>query len=151
MDTCSAPDFLFPMKADIYYPIIDQNKYGQPIKRWTFDRTIVCNATYPGGASSSKEELKPDTILQNDTLLISRTKSDPRISSNKTTNAMTNVLITNIRDASNNHIYVETSGPRNGRSTIFEIATVQPFFGPYRDIEYYKVVLRRSENQEATD
>ena len=45
MNVCETTDFLYPMKADIYYPIITQNKYGQPQKEWVFDRTAVCNAT----------------------------------------------------------------------------------------------------------
>lgn len=147
--TCESPDFLFPMMADIYYPIISQNKYGQPTKTWVFDRSIVCNATHVGGAE--EEEIKPETILQNQSNLVARTKSDIRISSNMNGNAITNILVANIRDASNNLIYLETSGPRGGKSTIYEVATVQPFFGPFNSIEYYKVVLRRAENQEATD
>ena len=149
MMNCDTPDFLFPMRADIYYPIISQNKYGQPTKSWVFDRSIVCNATHVGGAE--EQELKPETILQNESILVARTKSDIRVSSNLSNNAITNILITNIRDSANNHIYVETSGPRNGKSTLYEVATVQPFFGPFNSIEYYKVVLRRSENQEATE
>lgn len=146
---CNTPDFLFPMRADIYYPIISQNKYGQPTKTWVFDRSVVCNATNVGG--SGEEELKPETILQNESILLARTKCDIRVSSNLANNAITNILVTNIRDLSNNNIYVETSGPRNGRATLYEVATIQPFFGPFNSIEHYKVVLRRSENQEATD
>jgi hypothetical protein len=36
---------MYPMKADIYYPIIKQTQYGQATKDWVFDRTIICNAT----------------------------------------------------------------------------------------------------------
>lgn len=151
MKPCSAPDFMFPMKADIYYPIIAQNKYGQPTKTWVYDRTVLCNATFVGGNSGANEEIKPDTILQNESLLIARTKEDIRFSSDKSTNAMTNILVTNIRDKGDNHLYLETSGPRNGRSTIFEVATFQPFIGPFGDIEFFKSVLRRAENQEATE
>ena len=57
--------------------------------------------------------------------------------------------MSNIRDSSGNAIHLETSGPRAGKSTIFEIATQEPFVGPFGGIEYYKLVLRRSENQAA--
>ena len=30
MAECEATDFIYPMKADIYYPIITQNNYGKP-------------------------------------------------------------------------------------------------------------------------
>jgi hypothetical protein len=88
-------------------------------------------------------------ILRNENKLIARIKSDPRVSSSESNNGITNILISNIRDAGDILIYKETSGPRSGRGTIYEIATLDPFFGPFRDIEYYKVLLRRSENQEA--
>jgi hypothetical protein len=60
---------------------------------------------------------------------------------------ITNIVVTNISDKNGNPIYLETSGPRKGQSTIFEIATIQPFNGPFNRVEYYKIILRRSENQ----
>ena len=53
MNSCETTDFIYPMKADVYYPIITQNNYGQANKEWVFDRTIVCNATTPTGSSSA--------------------------------------------------------------------------------------------------
>jgi hypothetical protein len=76
------------MKADIYYPIITQNSYGQANKEWVFDRTIACNATTVGGAGDV--ELKPDVFLQYDGKLVARSRSDIRVSSNDTDNAISN-------------------------------------------------------------
>jgi hypothetical protein len=149
MAECDATDFIYPMKADIYYPIITQNSYGQPNKEWVFDRTIICNATTVGGAGDV--ELKPDTFLQYDGKLVSRSKSDIRISSNSSENAITNILITNIRTSSNMVIYKETAGPRTGRGTIYEVGTLEPFIGPFGEIEYYKMLWRRTENQTVGD
>lgn len=144
---CDTPNFMYPMKADIYYPMVTQNKYGQPEKSWVYDRTISLNASFIGRQGT--EDIKPEMILKNQNNLIARIKSDVRISSQQKNNATTNILISNIRDDNENLIYKETSGPRSGRGTIYEIATFDPFFGPFRNIEYYKVLLRRSENQEA--
>ena len=149
MDTCEVTDFMYPMKADIYYAQIKQNEYGQAQKNWIYDRNIICNATPIGGAS--KEEIKPEIFLQNNGQLIARTKSDPRVSSQSSDNAMTNILVTNIRNASDTIIYRETSGPRSGRATIYEFATVEPFVGPFGDIQYYKILWRRAENQSVGD
>jgi hypothetical protein len=33
MDACEVTDFMFPMKADIYFPILAQGGYGQPTKK----------------------------------------------------------------------------------------------------------------------
>lgn len=149
MDTCEVADFMYPMKADLYYAIIKQSEYGQPKKTWVYDRTIICNATPLGGAS--KEEIKPDVFLQNNGQLVARTKSDPRVSSQESNNAMTNIVVTNIRNANDVIIYKETSGPRSGRATIYEFATVEPFVGPFGDIQYYKILWRRAENQSVGD
>jgi len=149
MDFCSETDFMYPMKADIYYPIISQTQYGQATKNWVFDRTIICNATSVGGAG--QEDIKPATFLQFENKLIARTKVDPRVSSNNADNAITNILISNIRTANDEIIYKETAGPRSGRGTIYEMATVEPFTGPFGSVEYFKMLWRRTENQTVSD
>lgn len=149
MECCQETDFLYPMKADLYYPIIKQNQYGQATKDWVFDRTIICNATPVGGAGS--EDIKPETFLQYENKLIARVKLDPRTSSANSDNAISNILITNIRLEDDSLLYKETAGPRSGRGTIYEVATVEPFIGPFKSVEYYKMVLRRTENQTVGD
>lgn len=149
MAECDVTDFIYPMKADIYYPIITQNNYGQTNKEWVFDRTIICNASTVGGAGDV--ELKPEVFLQYDGKLIARSKTDIRISSNNADNAITNILITNIRSATDLVIYKETAGPRTGRGTIYEVGTLEPFVGPFGEIEYFKMLWRRTENQTVGD
>lgn len=149
MDSCQQTDFMYPMRADIYYPIISQTQYGQATKNWVYDRTIICNATSVGGAG--QEDIKPETFLQFENKLIARTKADPRVSSNNSENAITNILVTNVRDANDNMIYRETAGPRSGKGTIYEMATVEPFIGPFGSVEYFKMLWRRTENQTVSD
>lgn len=149
MTVCESTDFMYPMKADVYYPIITQGEYGQPKKDWVFDKTIACNATSVGGAG--QENIKPEAFLQYENKLIARTKSDPRVTSQKDTNAITNILITNIRHANDEVIYKETAGVRSGRATIFEVATVEPYVSPFNTVEYYKMLWRRAENQTVGD
>lgn len=149
MNNCDTTDFIYPMKADIYYPIITQNSYGQPNKDWVFDRTVSCNATSVGGAGT--DELKPEVFLQYDGKLVARSRGDIRISSEGTSNAVSNILITNIRTASDTLIYKETAGPRANRGTIYELATIEPFINPFGNIEYYKMLWRRTENQAVGD
>ena len=149
MNSCEVTDFMYPMKADIYFPILAQGDYGQPKKDWVYDRTIICNATPVGGLGT--EDIKPEVFLQYENKLIARTQNDPRLSSNNANNATTNILVTNVRDANDNIIYKETAGPRSGRGTIYEIATVEPFTGPFGSTEYYKMLWRRTENQTVGD
>jgi hypothetical protein len=133
------------MKVDIFYPVIEQGEYGQPKKKWVFDRTVVCNAT-PFG-KYAKDEINPASFLQLENQLIGRVKADPRLASKGGSNAITNILMTNIRNSGDEPIYVETAGVRTGKATIYELATVQPFVGPFGDVEYYRLLLRRAENQ----
>jgi hypothetical protein len=140
---------MYPMMADIYYPVISQTDYGQASKKWVLDRTIILNATPVGGAG--QEDIKPEIFLQYENKLVSRVKEDPRISTTNGSNAITNILIANIRNAQEVLIYKETAGVRAGRGTIYEIGTVEPFTGPFGSIEYYKMLLRRAENQTVGD
>ena len=142
---CNSTDFMFPMCADVYYPIVDQGPYGDVKKTWVLDRSIACSFNSAG--SAFKEEVVPNVNLMQEKLLIGRVKSDIRISSRDSANSIINVIVTNIKDSNGNAIYVETAGARAGKSTIFEIATQEPFVGPFGGIEYYNLVIRRSENQ----
>jgi hypothetical protein len=145
---CCPNDFMFPMLADVYYPTVSQGAYGNVVKAWTLNKTVSGNFT-PAG-SEIKEELTVNVDLTIDSILIGRVKEDIRISTNKKGTSITNIIVTNIRDAENNQIFVETAGPRAGQATIFEIATQQPFVNPFGKIEHYRVILRRSENQAVT-
>jgi hypothetical protein len=142
-------DFVYPMLADVYYPIITQGPFGEIKKEWVFDRTISCNATPIGGAGS--EQIKPDMFLQYEDKLIVRSKADLRITSKLSQEATTNILITNIRFSTGQLIYKETAGPRANRGTIYEIGTLEPFTGPFNSIEYYKMLWRRTESQAVGD
>ena len=140
---------MYPMKADIYYPIISQTDYGQATKKWVLDRVIILNATPVGGAG--QEDIKPEIFLQYENKLVSRIKEDPRMSTSNGSNSITNILVANIRNAQDVLIYKETAGVRAGRGTIYELGTVEPMTGPFGSIDYYKMLLRRAENQTVGD
>jgi len=142
---CEPTDFMFPMQADIFYPIVDQGAYGSVSKQWMLDKVAVGNFT-PAGAAL-KEEVSPKIAVTKDVLLTCRIKSDIRISTRESNNAITNILVTNIRNKNGTELYIETAGPRINKSTLFEVATQEPHIGPFGDIEYYNLILRRSENQ----
>ena len=147
--SCEATDFMYPMIADIYYPIVDRDKYGQVLKNWIFDRSVAVNLTIAGTAL--KEDIKTATFVKNENTLIGRTMSDIRKGTNKSNNSITNILVTNIRDSLHQLIYEETSGERVGKGTIYEIAAYDPIVGPFGNIEYYKIIVRRTENQGVTN
>jgi hypothetical protein len=147
MATCENTSIIFPMLADIYYPIVDQGAYGNVKKTWIHDRTVACNFNSAGTAW--KEDIKPNANITQDSVMLGRVKTDIRFSNEDAQNSITNIIVTNIKDRNLNEVFVETAGPRAGKSTLFEVATVEPFMGPFGSVEYYKVVVRRSENQAA--
>jgi len=142
---CEGKDFMFPMQVDVFYPIVDQGAYGNIKKQWILNKVVACHFTTAG--LKAKEEVVPNINITQDTLIIGRVKSDIRISNLDDQNSLTNIILTNIQDKQCNNIYIETSGIRAGKSTIFEVASQEPFVGPFGNIEHYKLVLRRSENQ----
>jgi len=147
--SCNEIDFMYPMIADIYHPIVKQDIYGQVKKDWGFDRTVVINLAPVG--SAFEEEVKPKVFVQYENTLLGRVKNDIRIAKDGSNNSITNVLLTNIRNCSGELIYKETSGAREDRGTIYEIATMEPLVGPFGNIEYYKILARRAENQGVDD
>ena len=144
MESCEDTDFLYPMKADVYYPIVEQGAYGNVQKTWVFNKTIICNFSKDGTVD---EEVKPNVNITLKKVLMGRTKKDIRFSQENNADAITNVVITNIRTKTDVPLYIETSGVRAGKSTIYEIESQSTIIGPFGDPDYYALAIRRSENQ----
>jgi hypothetical protein len=138
---------MYPLLADIFYPVVEQGAYGNVKKQWVLDRSVACFVG-PAG-SAGKEEIKPNPNITIDRVLIGRTRSDILLSQRNSNYSMTNVIVANIRDKNEKQIYNETAGIRSGKSTIFEISSFEPIVGPFGSTEYYKIILSRSENQAA--
>lgn len=143
---CEKTDFVYPMLADIYYPIITQSQNGQIKKQWILDRTIACNASPMGGIRNA-QEINPAAFIEHSGELIVRAKTDIRISSKELGNALTNILVTNVRDRHNNIIYKETAGVRSGKGTMFEVSGLEPIVGPFGPVDYYKMLWKRTDSQ----
>ena len=143
---CETTDFAFPLLADIYYPIVETGAYGNSKKTWVLDRTISC--FFNPAARANKEDVGSENKIEIDSLIIGRVRNDLAKSSNESY-AITNIIVANIRDRAGNSIYNESAGVRKGNPTIFEVATLSPIVGPFGTTEYFKVFLRRSENQAA--
>ena len=55
MDLCEETDFMYPMKADVYYPLVEQGTYGNVKKTWVFNKTVVCNFSKDGTVPTAKQ------------------------------------------------------------------------------------------------
>jgi hypothetical protein len=148
MPVVEQTDFIYPLLADVYYPLIEQGPYGNIKKRWILDRTIAC-AFNPAGRKF-KEDMQVDSNMASlDNSMVGRIRTDILTLTREDQVSMTNILITNIRDYAGNEIFTESAGIRAGKSTLFEVATYNPIVGPFGTSEYFKIVVRRSENQGA--
>jgi hypothetical protein len=142
---CETTDFAYPLLADIYYPIVDVGAYGNVKKQWVLDKTIACFFNVAG--SKFKQDVGTEANINIENALIGRVRNNPTVSSTESLYSITNIVVTNIRGNDGQIIYSESAGPRSGNPTLFEIATLSPVVGPFGKVEYYKVILRRSENQ----
>ena len=142
---CETTDFIYPLLADIYYPIVETGAYGNLKKQWVLDKTVAC--AFNAGGLKNKKDVGTEANINVDNSIMGRFRNDPTQSSTESLYSITNIVITNIRDKDGQLIYNESAGPRSGNSTLFEIATLNPIVGAFGKVEYYKVILRRSENQ----
>jgi hypothetical protein len=142
---CETTDFIYPLLADIYYPIVETGAYGNLKKQWVLDKTVACFFNVAG--SKYKQDVGTEANINVDNSILGRFRNDPTQSSTESLYSITNIVITNIRDKDGQLIYNESAGPRSGNPTLFEIATLNPIIGAFGKVEYYKVILRRSENQ----
>jgi hypothetical protein len=142
---CEKTDVVFPMTAEIFYPNVEQGAYGNVKKQWIHNKTIACY--FASFARPAQEDIVPNISITRDLVLVGRVRSDIRISAQETGQSFTNIVVSNIKDNLGNSLYMETSGVRANKATIFEIASQEPIIGPFGNVEYYKVVIRRSENQ----
>jgi len=141
---CETTDFTYPLLADVYYPIVDTGAYGNTKKTWVLDRTISCFFN-PAGRQT-KEDVGSENKIDIDSIYIGRVRNDLTKGSNDSY-SFTNIIITNIRDISGQSIHNESAGIRKNNPTIFEVASLNPVVGPFGTTEYFKVLIRRSENQ----
>jgi hypothetical protein len=145
MAQCDTTDFMFPLLADIYYPIVSQSAYGDVSKKWVLDRSVAIQVGKQ--RTKGRSQIPTGVELLQDSILIGRARVDLRYGSQGDSHPMTDVLITNIRTAMGDPVYNETSGPRNGRTTLFELKTTEPTVGPFGEVEFFSLVIKRSENQ----
>jgi len=142
---CETTDFMYPLLMDVYYPIIETGAYGNLKKQWVLDRTVACFFNPAGRKFKEDVQINPNITIDNS--LVGRVRNDITESNGNDLYAMTNIIITNIRDNSGNYIYNESAGPRKGQPTIFELSTSNPIVGAFGKTEYYKLVINRSDNQ----
>lgn len=141
---CSS--ILFSMEADIFYPSTEQDKYGAEQKTWMYDQTLKGYFEILGAVD--KDALKTGKFYEYQDKLIGRTKSDPRESSEGFYYAITDILVSRIKDIkTKKEYYIESVGERESLSTVYEVFAIEPYVNPWNKVEYYKIFLNRSDTQ----
>lgn len=144
-------NMLFPMVCDIYYASEVQDKYGKVEKTWALDSSVSCSFyTLNDMSNNDNFDFDDKKFYRLETMLVGRTKGDPRKASDGAMYPASHILITNIRAACCNDelFFYETNGGYDSVPTIYEIKSVQPYIGPFNNIEYFKIQLERSDTQE---
>lgn len=143
---CESTDFAFPMIADVFYSSVEQGQYGAIKKQWSLYKSTPCYFS-AGGVKNKEEQQTGRVAVIVDKTLTGRVPDDIRFNDMSSGVPLTNLLVTNIKDGEGNEIYIETGGVRAGKSTLFEIVTLSPFSGLFGKTEYYRIILKRSDNQ----
>lgn len=143
-------DLLFPMRCDVYYATETQDALGKVNKTWILDESRPCSFyTLNDMSNNDNFDFDDKKFYRLETMLIGRTKGDLRMSSDGAFYPASHILITNIRASCCNDevFFVETNGGYEATPTVYEPKMIQPYIGPYNNIEYYKIQLERSDTQ----
>ena len=135
----------FSMTMDIYYSKEKQNDFGIKNKTWVNNQTLFGYAERLGAVERDSLENNVFFGFGSHNRLIGRTKKDPRISEEGIQYPITSMVITNIQDAKTKTIFYTRE---DGKPTIYDILSVEPYVNPWNEIEYYKILFNRSDRQE---
>ena len=164
------PTFLYLMSCDVYYATyldaaesnqenilqddfgniiggVGQNEFGESVKIWGLDRNERQSYWNVMG-TVNLQDLNADTAFEYKKRLNGRFKypSDPRVGDDGSVHPSSDILITNIckkGDLGDKELHLNA----DGSPTVFEVMSVDPFIDPWGDIEYYKVLLERADDQ----
>lgn len=133
------------MTADIYYSVQSQTDLGEVTRSWVKDRTIMCSAIKDRPDSNMYSTVTTQKFIEVDPKVNLRTKEDILLSSAGGSYRLTEVLITNIKDPQGTIIWKEAVNV----PTEFEIDNVEPIYNEYHNLDAYRVLLCRSDEQGA--
>lgn len=139
----------YPLIADVYYATQSQNDFGEIDKQWEYNQSI--RVDFSMSTNYKDQQVQADQMMWVQDMITGRTPTDIRKSDTSELYSLTDIIVTNIRNDIGEHIYYETAGPREGLSSLFEVAGVIPHNGPFGVNDYYKIVIKRSMMQEFVD
>jgi hypothetical protein len=139
----SLDDLYYPMTADVYYSVQDENDFGELKRTWVKDRTIKCSAIKERPDSKIRPTLTVESTVHYDFRINMRCKSNVQMSSDETAFPITEILISNFRDSLGNQVWFE----QREKPTNFEVSTIEPMFDDLHNVAGYRTLLIRSQRQ----
>jgi DNA-binding ferritin-like protein len=136
-------DMMYPMTADIYYAAAEQSDFGEMVNQWTMDKVVACSAIKERPDSSTVNAMLSEKFIEYNYRINFRTANDILKSSDGTSYAVTDILITNIKDPSGKLVWFEMLDA----PTVFEIGNVEPMFDAFHNFFGYRILLRRADDQ----
>ena len=140
----SFDDLYYPMTADIYYSTTSQNDFGEMIKTWNRDRSVICSAIKENPDSRIPKFLETNKNLEYDITINFRTNEDISLSADLTVYKPNDIVISNIKDSSGNLVWKESYET----ATVFEIYSIEPMFDMFMNTAGYRIYLTRSDSQD---
>lgn len=136
-------EMFYPMTADLYYSSGEQNDFGEMVSTWTKDRTIKCSAIKERPSTTVQNKITSQKFIEYEFRLDFRTNEDVLVASDGTSYALTEIIITNIKDPSGKVVWFESSS----QATVFELGNVEPMFDPFHNYFGARILLRRADDQ----
>ena len=147
MGILDCSNFLYSMELDIAYCTTQQSNLGKMEKSWKYDQTLVGYVNVMGTVNLQNEVADREFVYKK--RLNGRTLVDPRKDSHGKYHSISDILILDVRDTGTGEsLHLNDFGPDGeGLPIIFDVMSVDPFVNPWNEIEYYKILLNRSDNQ----
>ena len=137
-------DIVYPMTAEVFYAENKQNAFGTMERTWVYDRTVQCSAISAMSDKTLNSELKSNNaFFQYNSDIAFRTNENLQKKKGGTYYPITEILITNIKDADSNYVWTEFDDAK----TQYEIASFVPSYDSFHTVDFYRGYLTRSQRQ----
>jgi hypothetical protein len=141
--------FLYSMQLTIAYSTLRQTELGKIEHNWeTNQQTLRGYANVMGTVDLKPLRAEREYLYKKQ--LNARTKVDPRIDAQGNYHPITEMLVLDIT-ADGKSLWTHDQAELAGRPLLHDVLSVEPFVNPWNEIEYYKLLLTRSENQHLED
>ena len=150
MGILDSTNMLFRMLCDVYYATEEQDKFGAMVKTWTKDREVSCELYMIDKISDRNNFTFDDPeFYRINNLLRGRAVEDIRKDALGIYHPLSHIVVTNVRTGKpvEDNVFVMTNGDYIGKPIVYAVSTCNPYGGAFGTTEFYKVSLKRADDQ----